>query len=376
MSSLVWVELDSKAPNNNLNELRLCANKDILTCAVLKSNAYGHGAQQIAKLLPAADWFAVNSLEEAQELRACGETRPVLVMGHVPIDRLAEAAQADLRLTVYNTETIEALSRLDLVKKPVHVHLKIETGTGRQGVMPGKVRDFVIEITGKPGIILDGVTTHFANIEDTLNHEYAVRQLLVFNEALGTIREQGVEPPVIHTACTAAVILFPETHFTMLRCGIGLYGLWPSRETYLSTIMGKRRVPDLKPVLTWKTKIVQIKTLPEGSNIGYGCTYKTTRETVLGVLPVGYADGYPRALGNTAHVLVNEKRAPVIGRICMNHTMIDITDIPGARLENEVVLLGNWGKETIAAEAIAGWAGTINYDIMTRISPFLERRVL
>ncbi len=375
MSSLVWVELDSKVPDNNLKELRLCANKDILICAVLKSNAYGHGAPQMAKLLSTADWFAVNSLEEGQELRALGETRPVLVMGHVPIDRLAEAAQADLRLTVYNPETIEALSRLDLKKKPVHVHIKIETGTGRQGVLPGKVRDFMTEITGRSGIILDGVSTHFANIEDTLNHEYAVRQLLVFNEALGTIREQGVDPPVIHTACTAAVILFPETHFTMLRCGIGLYGLWPSRETYLSTIMGKRRVPDLKPVLTWKTKIVQIKTLLEGSNVGYGCTYKTTRETVLGVLPVGYADGYSRELGNTAYVLVNGKRAPVIGRICMNHTMIDITDIPGAGLENEVVLLGSWGKETITAETIAGWAGTINYDIITRISPFLERRV-
>ncbi len=376
MSSLVWVELDSKVPDNNLKELRLCANKDILICAVLKSNAYGHGAPQMAKLLPTADWFAVNSLEEGQELRALGETRPVLVMGHVPIGRLAEAAQADLRLTVYNPETIEALSRLDLKKKPVHVHMKIETGTGRQGVLPGKVRDFVTEITRRPGIILDGVSTHFANIEDTLNHEYAVRQLLVFNEALGTIREQDVDPPVIHTACTAAVILFPETHFTMLRCGIGLYGLWPSRETYLSTIMGKRRLPELKPVLAWKTKIVQIKTLPEGSNVGYGCMYKTTRETVLGVLPVGYADGYSRELGNSAYVLVNEKRASVIGRICMNHTMIDITDIPGAELENEVVLLGSWGKEIITAETIAGWAGTINYDIITRISPFLERRVL
>ncbi|HEB30951.1 MAG TPA: alanine racemase [Spirochaetes bacterium] len=376
MSSLVWVELDSKVPDNNLKELRLCANKDILICAVLKSNAYGHGAPQMAKLLSTADWFAVNSLEEGQELRALGETRPVLVMGHVPIGRLAEAAQADLRLTVYNPETIEALSRLDLKKKPVHVHMKIETGTGRQGVLPGKVRDFVTEITRRPGIILDGVSTHFANIEDTLNHEYAVRQLLVFNEALGTIREQDVDPPVIHTACTAAVILFPETHFTMLRCGIGLYGLWPSRETYLSTIMGKRRLPELKPVLAWKTKIVQIKTLPEGSNVGYGCMYKTTRETVLGVLPVGYADGYSRELGNSAYVLVNEKRASVIGRICMNHTMIDITDIPGAELENEVVLLGSWGKEIITAETIAGWAGTINYDIITRISPFLERRVL
>ena len=144
----------------------------------------------------------------------------------------------------------------------------------------------------------------------------------------------------------------------------------------VGTIMGKRRIPELKPVLKWKTKIVQIKTLTEGSNVGYGCTYKTTRETVLGVLPVGYSDGYNRALGNTAYVIVNGKRAPVIGRICMNHTMIDITDIPGVGLENEVVLLGSWDKETISAETMAEWAGTINYDIVTRINPLLERKVI
>ena len=376
MSSLVWLELDSQAPDNNMKELRRCAGKSVLVCAVVKSNAYGHGASQIVKLLDAADWFAVNSLEEGRELRALGVQRPILVLGYVPLGGLAEAVRADLRLTVYNPETIEALSGLNLQKKPARVHLKIETGTGRQGILPQNIRNFVTEIKRREGIIIEGVSTHFANIEDTLNHEYAVHQLLVFNEALGIVREMGEDPPVIHTACTAAAILFPETHFSMLRCGIGLYGLWPSRETYLSTIMGKRRIPELKPVLKWKTKIVQIKTLTEGSNVGYGCTYKTTRETVLGVLPVGYSDGYNRALGNTAYVLVNGKRAPVIGRICMNHTMIDITDIPGAVLENEVVLLGSWDKETISAETMAEWAGTINYDIVTRINPLLERKVI
>jgi alanine racemase len=376
MSSLVWLELDARAPDNNLKELRRCAGKNVLVCAVVKSNAYGHGASQMVKLLQNADWFAVNSLDEALELRSLGVQKPVLVLGYVPLSRLVEAVSADLRLTVYNFETIEALSTLDLQSGPVHVHLKIETGTGRQGVLPSKVRGIITEIKRRPVIVLEGVSTHFANIEDTLNHEYAVRQLLVFKESLGVVREMGVNPPVIHTACTAAAILFPETHFTMLRCGIGLYGLWPSRETYLSTIMGKRPVPELKPALKWKTKIVQIKTLAEGSNVGYGCTYKTTRETMLGVLPVGYSDGYSRALGNTAYVLINGKRAPVIGRICMNHTMIDLTDISGVELENEVVLLGSWGNETISAETMAGWAGTINYDIVSCINPLLERRVI
>ena len=376
MSSLVWVELDSKAPDYNLKELRRSADKDTLFCAVVKSNAYGHGTALMLKLLPSADWFAVNSIEEGQELRALGVKKPVLILGHVPIDRINEAVQADLQLTIYNQESIEALARLNLYKKPARVHLKIDTGTGRQGVLLEEVNDFVTDLKRREGIILEGVSTHFANIEDTLNHDYAVKQLVVFKDALKIIKGQGIVPQIIHTACTAAVILFPETHFTMIRSGIGLYGLWPSRETYLSTIMGHRRAPDLRPVLTWKTKIIQIKTVPEGSNVGYGCTYKTTRETRLAVLPVGYADGYDRALGNMAYVLVKGKRAPVIGRICMNHTMIDVTDIPGVELENEAVLLGNSDHESITAETMAGWAGTINYEVVTRISPLLERRVV
>jgi alanine racemase len=161
----------------------------------------------------------------------------------------------------------------------------------------------------------------------------------------------------------------------MLRTGIGLYGLWPSRETLLAAREKGETVQDFHPVLTWKTRIVQIKTIDEGSFVGYGCSYKTMRKTVLGVLPVGYADGYDRALGNRAHVLVRGRRAPVIGRICMNLCMVDLTDVQGAKLEDEVVLLGKSGEERITAETMAEWAGTINYEIVARISPLLPRRI-
>jgi alanine racemase len=180
----------------------------------------------------------------------------------------------------------------------------------------------------------------------------------------------------VHTAATAATVLFPKTHFTMVRAGIGVYGLWPSRETYLSALLEKRPVPELLPVLSWKTRVVQLKTLPEGSSVGYGCTYKTTRQTQVAVLPVGYADGYDRALGNAAHVLVRGKRAGIMGRVCMNMVMADVTDIADVRLEDEVVLLGSSGPETVSAELMASWAGTINYEIVTRISPLLPRRVV
>ncbi len=374
MKHLKWVEIDGSAPDWNLSQLRSCSDKGgILFCAVVKSNAYGHGVEQMVTLLPSADWFAVNCLDEGLELRSLGVRKPVLLLGHVLLDRLREAVEADLRLTVYNTETIEELGRVLRPGETCRVHVKVETGTGRQGIFPSEVPGFVSLARGTPGIVVEGLSTHFANIEDTLNHDYAEGQLSEFRGALDQLRRTGNLPEVVHAACTAATILFPETHFNMLRTGIGLYGLWPSRETFLSARSVGRMVPDLRPVLSWKTRLVQIKELPQGSYIGYGCTYRTSRWTRLGVLPVGYADGYDRKCGNSAHVLVRGKRAPVLGRVCMNLIMVDLTDIPDARLEDEVVLLGRDGEESISAETMAEWVGTINYEVVTRISPFLPR---
>ncbi|MEN8208389.1 MAG: alanine racemase [Candidatus Fermentibacteria bacterium] len=377
MGYLKWIEIEESAPDWNLGQLRSCSdNRDLLFCAVVKSNAYGHGVEPFTSLLPSADWFAVNSLDEGLELRQYGIDKPILLLGHVLIERLSEAVEADLRLTVYNIETLEKLEKILNQRVRCRIHVKIETGTGRQGILPHRVPEFIDRASGIEGLEIEGLSTHFANIEDTLNHDYAEGQLRLFNEVVEMVRGSGVSPAVIHTACTAATILFPETHFNMLRAGIGLYGLWPSRETFLSAQSNGITVPDLRPALSWKTRIVQIKELPAGSYIGYGCTYKTSRSTRLGVLPVGYADGYDRRCGSSAHVLVRGERAPVLGRICMNLIMIDLTDIPQAALEDTVVLLGQDRNEIISAEMLAEWAGTINYEIVTRLSPFLPRIIV
>jgi alanine racemase len=376
VSGLVWVEIDRKAPEHNLRQLRAGAAPGVIACAVIKSNAYGHGAATIASLLPSAEWFGVNSLEEGLELRAHGITRPILILGHVPLAELEAAAEAELSLTVYNRESIERLASLSKLPRPARVHVKVDTGTSRQGVMPEDIEEYLRLVKSARNVALEGMSTHFANIEDTNNHEYAEMQIARFNAALAAADRITGRPPCIHTACTAAAILFPSTHFTMLRSGIGLYGLWPSRETLVAAREKGGFVPALHPVLTWKTRVVQIKTLPEGSYVGYGCSYKTMRKTTLGVLPTGYADGYDRALGNRAHVLVRGRRAPIIGRICMNLCMIDLTDIPGVRLEEDVVLLGHSGGEQISAETMAEWAGTINYEVVARISPLLPRRIV
>jgi alanine racemase len=375
MSSLVWVELDRGAPEHNLRQLRAGAAPGVIACAVIKSNAYGHGAAEIASLLPSAEWFGVNSLQKGLELRAKGVTRPILLLGHVALEELEAAVEADLQLTVYNRETIQELASLPRLPRLASVHVKVDTGTSRQGVLPAELEEFLRLVKSSRGVSLQGISTPFANIEDTLNHEYAEMQISRFNAALQVVDRTVGRPPFIHTACTAAALLFNSTHFTMLRSGIGLYGLWPSKETFIASRERGGAVVDFRPVLAWKTRLVQVKTIPEGTYVGYGCSYRTTRQTVLGVLPVGYADGYVRALGNRAHVLVRGRRAPVLGRICMNLSMVDLTDVPGAKLEEEVVLLGKSGEERISAETMAEWSGTINYEVVTRISPLLPRKV-
>ena len=375
MSSLVWVEIDGKAPEHNLKEMRKGSAAGTAACAVIKSNAYGHGVALIAPLLPSAEWFGVNSLEEGLELRSMGVTKPVLLLGHVPLAELSAAIEADLALTVYNRETVEKIAAMRSVTHPARVHMKVDTGTSRQGVLPEDVPDFTRLLKSSRNVLLEGLSTHFANIEDTLNHDYAKLQIERFQSALKCAEGIAGRIPFVHTACTAAALLFPSTHFTMLRTGIGLYGLWPSRETFIS-VREKGAPVDFHPVLSWKTRVVQIKSVPEGTYVGYGCSYRATRRTLLGVLPVGYADGYDRALGNRAHVLVRGRRAAVIGRICMNLCMIDLTDVPAAQLEDEVVLLGSSGDERISAETLGEWAGTINYEIVTRISPLLPRKVV
>ena len=376
MSSLVWVELDSEAPGHNLSELGRCLRPGVLMCAVVKSNAYGHGVDRMLPLLGSADWFAVNSLDEGLELRELGVEKPVLLLGHVPLRRLRDALDADLRLTIFNGETLDRLEDLCSGSgSRARVHVKVETGTGRQGVMSGELTGFIERIHSIDSIELEGFSTHFANIEDTLNHSYAEAQLEEFERALEKACSLGPRPPVVHTACSAATILFPETHFDMVRAGISIYGLWPSRETYLSALTTGGPVPGLRPVLTWKTRVAQLKQLPRGSFVGYGCTCRTSRESRVAVLPVGYADGYSRSLSNRSYVLIHGQRAPILGRVCMNIIMVDVTDIEGVALEDEVVLLGSSGDERISAELMAEWSGTINYEVVTRISPCLERRV-
>jgi len=371
-----WVEIDSSALTHNIRQFRRLIGKNRKLLATVKANAYGHGILAVAKiaLQAGADWLGVHSIEEGLFLRKKKVDCPILVLGYISFDELERAVRNDLRLTVYNPETIERLIEFaPHLQGQIRLHVKVETGTHRQGIREEDFFSFVEKIQRHPELVLEGMSSHFANIEDTTDHSYARFQLDNFEKICQKLKEHGIEIPIKHIACTAATILFPETYFDMVRIGVGMYGLWPSKETYLSCILQNRKPIQLKPVLSWKTRIAQIKKIPKGSFVGYGCSFRATRETILAVLPLGYFDGYSRAFSNMSHVIIKGQRAPVRGRVAMNFVMTDVTDIPEVQVEDEAVLLGKDGVETITADDLAAWAGTINYEIVTCINPLLPR---
>nr|MBN2276213.1 alanine racemase [candidate division Zixibacteria bacterium] len=375
---LSWVELDSGAFKNNIGTIRKLA-EDRMVAVAVKANAYGHGLAEITSLLIKEDirYIAVHSLEEAMAARQYGWDREILVVGYIPLVDLGAVIDLNLEPTVYNRETVSRLGRLSQkygVK--INLHLKLETGTNRQGVEPERLPRITDIIKKYSGLHLKGVSTHFANIEDTTNHAYARYQLDRFNKTVGQLRKMGFKPELRHTACSAAMLLFDDTRFELVRPGIAVYGLWPSKETYLSYRLMGGSNNILKPVMKWKTRVIQIKDVLPDAFVGYGCTYRTTSKTRLAVLPVGYYDGYDRQLSNTAHVLIKGRRAPIRGRVCMNLMMVDITDIKGVRLEDEVVLMGNDGTENVSADQIAAWASTVNYEIVSRINGSIVRKII
>lgn len=383
-------DINKKALENNIAVFQKLVGPETTLCFCVKANAYGHGltqiAQAISKYKNGGDkiWLGVNSAFEAGEIRNAGVKNPIYILGYVPINQLEAIIKMDARFVVYNKETVDAAAKFaDKLGKKARLHIKIETGNNRQGIMPKEAVKFVKYITSKKNLIVEGLSTHFANIEDTTDHSYASLQLEKFKKTIEKIEAMGVKIPYKHCANTAATILFPETHMTMVRVGIGLYGMWPSKETYVSALQKGRGKIHLEPILTWKTKIAQIKEIPEDSYIGYGCTFKTTAKTRIAIIPVGYYDGYDRKLSNNAYVLIHGKRAQIRGRVCMNIIMADITNIKGVKLEDEVVLLGKSGvnsgsesgAEEISAEMMADWFNTINYEVTTRINERIQREI-
>ncbi|MFQ5453790.1 MAG: alanine racemase [Candidatus Zixiibacteriota bacterium] len=377
---LNWIELSRSALKKNISSLARLATGKILSVSV-KANAYGHGLTEIVTMLntnKAVKYLTVHSLEEAVQCRQTGWNKKIMMLGPIPLSDTDAIIEYDLEPVIFNQECLNKLGKAGKkYTKHIKTHLKLETGTNRQGVMEEDLPEFA-EIYKKYNSLKKpyGASTHFANIEDTTNHEYALYQLGRFNRMIDILDSLNQKPAVRHTASSAATLLFEKTHFELVRPGIAVYGHWPSKETYLSYQHKGGQNKLFKPVLTWKTRVTQIKQIPPDSFVGYGCTYRTTSDACLAVLPIGYYDGYPRALSNQAYVLINGKRAPVRGRVCMNLTMVDITDIQKVKYEDEAIIIGASQKEILSAEQLAEWVKTINYEILARLSSAINRKIV
>ncbi len=377
---LSWIELSQPALDHNIKSLvRLASGRKLAVC--VKANAYGHGLEQIVGQLadrPEIAYLTAHSIDEAARCRRSGWDRRIMLLGPAPQSELEAVFNYDLEPVVFTADAIARLGELSGKRQVrLRTHLKLETGTNRQGVTEKELAPIARIYKSYPYLKKPhGASMHFANIEDTTNHEYAQHQLSEFKRLLRKMATLGIRPAIRHTACSAALILFDQTRFELVRPGIALYGHWPSKETYLSYRLAGGENDVFKPLLRWKTRVTQIKNVPADSFIGYGCTYRTTSPTRLAVLPVGYSDGYDRSLSNLAYVLVRGRRAPVRGRVCMNLMMVDITDIRGVRLEDSVVLIGGQRRERVNVEQLADWAGTINYEILSRLSPAMTRLIV
>lgn len=361
-----WVEVSRAALGNNVQIIK-CLAQGKIVMAVVKSNAYGHGLVETTKLFLkyGASWIGTDNLDEAVTLRKAKIGAPILVLGYTPVDRLAEAARYKVKLVIYGEEILKIPS---LHKKRIDWHLKIDSGMSRQGVLLADLPDFVQRLQSLPEIKIEGVLTHFANADDVPELTYARQQLVNFQEALKIIRAHHINPKVIHAAATPAFFSMPQACFDLVRIGIGFYGLWPAPKFKKS--FGSL---GLQPVLSWKTRVVQIKNIKKGTPVGYGITEKVKRDSTIAVLPVGYYDGYFRGLSSVGRVLIGGQSCKILGRISMNLCVAGVSNVPKIKVWDEAVLIGKSGDQKITAEEIAQKLGTISYEVVSRINPLLPR---
>ncbi len=371
---------------HNFKALKSQTKKGTKISVAIKGNAYGHGQNDVAKILdPYADYFQLNSVEELALLRKVSKKK-VLLLGYVQKVDLSEAIKLECILSVFSLEQLRNISAMALIQKvKQEVHLSIDAHLGREGFMPGELKEVLLEIKKLKNIKLTGMYAHFANIEDTTNSTHAKKQIKEYEKVLKIAEKLGYKDLQRHMSSTSGLLVYEKNtgRNDIIRLGIGVYGLWPSRHIKFlykgppsHKASAERSKLELKPVLSWKTKVAQIKTLPAGHTVGYGLTYMTYTPTKIALIPQGYADGLDRRLSNKGEVLIRGTKCKIIGRVSMNMCTVDATHLKDVVLEDEVVILGTQGLKKIDAEELAENMSTINYEVTTRISALLPRIVV
>ena len=377
----VWAEIDLDALANNIRRLKGRLNDSVKFMAVVKADAYGHGAVECAKraIEAGADALGVARLGEALELRHSGIDAPLLILGKTRPLHAGKLLDYDLTQTVCAYKEAADLSAFARsVKKRITVHIKIDTGMGRLGMLPdggsGSRRekngfedavDEICAVCRLDGLVNEGVYTHFA-AADEADKTMTLRQLAIFNDILDRLEKKGHRFDIRHAANSAALIDMPETHMDMVRPGIAIYGHYPSRDVAHASV-------DLTPAMTLKSRIVHLKTVGPGFTVSYGATARTVKETAVATIAVGYADGFSRLLSSTGKMMICGTLVPVIGRVCMDYTMVDVSDVPGVATGDEVTIFGNPEAGAISADWVARYTGTINYEVLTGVTSRVRR---
>ena len=360
-----WVKIDLSAIEANIDAVAAKANVPVM--AVIKADAYGHGAVPIARLLEKkCAFFGVSSMLEAMELRSAGIRLPILILGATPDDAYPLAVREDIRPAIFTWESACALSRAAAAQgKTARLHFAVDTGMSRIGLqVTEEAADLCARIAALPGLVCEGLFSHFATADET-DLTRARAQAARFADFDAMLKARGLEIPIRHLNNSAGVMNFSE-HYDMVRSGIVTYGLYPSSEVDPGDL-------PLQPALSWYSRVTHVKTLPAGREISYGGTFVTTRDTRVATVAVGYADGYRRSLSGRFYVLIRGRKAPILGRVCMDQLMVDVTDIPDAAAGDTVTLAGRDGKERITIEELAAAAGSFNYETVCGISRRVPR---
>jgi len=404
LSGGLCVAVDREALRHNCAQFRSVVPPSSRLLAVVKADGYGHGLLLASEsfLAGGADVLGVHSVAEAEGLRAGGIQADVLILGPLGENECLAAARCGAEITVASLPACRAAGAAagriagsaasatgptgptgaansdggPASDASLRLHLKFETGVNRQGILLEELDEALQILSAAPGLELVGVSSHFADIEDTTDHGFARGQMERFDRCLTALAERGHDDLCRHMSCSASAILWNRPDRDLVRVGISAYGIWPSRETLVSANAADRARLDLRPAVTWSCPVAQVKTVPVGETVGYGRSWRALVDSRIAVLPVGYADGYPRSLSDRAQVLIRGQRAPLCGRICMNLCMVDVTHIAEVAAGDQAVLLGHQGCEDITAEELAGFAGTIAYEVLTWPTASWQRMAL
>lgn len=368
-----WLEIRLDFLRKNITNLKKCVAGSADFMAVIKADGYGHGVKEVARVLEeeGINRFAVVMVEEGIELRDYGYKQPILILGHTPQEDYEDVIKYRLIPTIYSFE--QALKLNEVARKHekvVTIHIKVDTGMGRLGFIPGeKAIEEIINITKLGNIKIEGIFSHLSTA-DRVDNEYVRKQYGKFNSILKDLERNNVFIPIRHLANSGATINYPEMHFDMVRPGTSLYGLYPGPETAANTDT------KLYPVMEAKAELIHIKKVPANTSISYSRTFITSRESIIGVVPMGYVDGVFRMLANKGEVLVRGRRCPIVGNICMDHFMVDLTDLEEVKIRDEVVFFGKQGEERITADEVGERVGTISIEVVTRMGKRMPRKYI